>query len=143
MGSLAGDPLAYQDELPQHPVLLDAYWIDETEVTNAMFARFAAATGFKTMAERLDNGQVFSLAAGGWKAVGGADWRHPGGPATSITRIDNFPVGQVSWSDAAAYCQWAGRRLPTEAEWEKAARGDDARPYPWGDEPVTGKRLNF
>jgi formylglycine-generating enzyme required for sulfatase activity len=143
MGSLASDPLAYGDELPRHRVFLDAYWIDETEVTNAMFARFVAATGFKTMAENLDNGQVFMLATLAWETVSGTDWRHPRGPDTSITGMDSFPVGQMSWSDSAAYCQWAGRRLPTEAEWEKAARGDDARPYPWGNQPVAGNRVNF
>jgi len=143
MGSLASDRLSYGDERPQHRVFLDDYWIDETEVTNAMFARFVAATGFKTMAERQDNGQVFNLDTSGWEAVSGSDWRHPGGPDTSVTGMDRFPVGQMSWSDSNAYCAWAGRRLPTEAEWEKAARGDDARPYPWGSEPVDGSRLNF
>ena len=143
MGSPASDPLAYSDEMPRHRVFLDAYWIDETEVTNSMFARFVADTGYKTTAEQLNNGQVFTLTTGAWEKVSGADWRHPGGPATDITSQDGFPVGQMSWSDSAAYCEWAGRRLPTEAEWEKAARGDDARPYPWGSEAAAGNRLNF
>ena len=143
MGSAGGDGLAYDDELPQHAVLVSAFWMDRTEVTNAHFAAFVTATGYDTMAERTGEGLVFQPAAGAWEAMRGADWQHPTGPAATIAGMDNYPVGQMSWSDAVAYCAWAGRRLPTEAEWEKAARGVDRRPYPWGDDPAGGRLLNF
>jgi formylglycine-generating enzyme required for sulfatase activity len=143
MGSASGDALAHDDERPQHPVWVSAFWMDETEVTNAHFAAFAAATGYQSMAERTGEGLVFQVASGEWAAVPGADWRHPAGPASSISGLEAYPVGQMSWSDAAAYCAWAGRRLPTEAEWEKAARGVDGRPYPWGEALAAGHRLNF
>jgi formylglycine-generating enzyme required for sulfatase activity len=143
MGAAAGDSLAYDDERPQHTVRLGAFWIDQTEVTNAHFGAFVAATGYATMAERTGEGKVFQLATGTWEDVTGADWQHPTGPESNLDGLEQYPVGQMSWSDAAAYCAWAGRRLPTEAEWEKAARGVDQRPYPWGDAPADGDRLNF
>jgi formylglycine-generating enzyme required for sulfatase activity len=143
MGSDAGDALAYDDERPKHVVLVSAFWMDETEVTNAHFAAFVNATGYETMAERTGEGLVFRPETGNWEAVPGADWQHPAGPDFGIAGMEAYPVGQMSWSDAAAYCAWAGRRLPTEAEWEKAARGVDERTYPWGDEPAAGDRLNF
>ena len=143
MGSTSDDPLAYDDEQPRHTVYLDAYWIDATEVTIASFAAFVAATGYETAAERAGTGQVFSLQTQAWQTVPGADWQHPAGPGSTVAVLDDHPVGQISWSDAVAYCEWAGRRLPTEAEWEKAARGTDARAYPWGDTPPAGHLLNF
>jgi eukaryotic-like serine/threonine-protein kinase len=118
-------------ESPEHTVTLDEYWIDRIPVTNALFAQFVAATGHRTQAEQVGWGYV-SPGQGEFQ-TNGADWRHPTGPSSSISGMDNFPVVQVSWEDAHAYCEWAGRRLPTEAEWEKAARGEDGRLYPWGD----------
>jgi formylglycine-generating enzyme required for sulfatase activity len=124
-------------------VYLDAFWIDRTEVTNAMFTEFVAATGYKTDAEKVDSGIVFNLLSKDWKLTKGADWQHPRGPTTDIRGLDNHPVVQVNWNDATAYCEWVGRRLPTEAEWEKAARGTDGRVYPWGNQPPAGNLLNF
>jgi serine/threonine-protein kinase len=143
MGSADNDPQAAGDEKPQHQVYLDAFWIDQTEVTNAMFERFVSATGFQTEAENRGTGLVLDFKLGIWKAAQGANWRHPRGPTSDISGLGDHPVVQMSWNDAMAYCQWAGRRLPTEAEWEKAARGSDARIYPWGNQGVAGNLLNF
>ena len=123
----------FRAEGPQHQVTLDAFAIDRYEVTNAQFEKFAAATDYRTAAERDGAGWVRRQKDGTWtwEEVKGATWRAPGGPGTSAA--PNHPVVQVSWSDANAYCAWAGDRLPTEAEWEKAARGGDGRRYPWGD----------
>ena len=118
------------DEKPEHIVYLDAFWIDQTEVTNAMFAQFVAATGYETDAEK--HGGAWVHTSDGWTEVTGADWQHPQGPDSSLSGLDNHPVVHVSWNDARAYCEWAGRRLPTEAEWEKAARGTDRYIYPSG-----------
>ncbi len=160
-----------RDELPVHAVELDGFWIDATEVTNAEFARFVAATGYTTYAERYHTreeyaGQVPDLsliqeqdlqpgsicfnpnfdassidtsdplwAYNVWKIVHGADWRHPHGPDSSIDEIMDHPVVHVNFEDVQAYCRWAGKRLPTEAEWEYAARGGRAgESYPWGNE---------
>ncbi len=109
MGSDSGDP----DETPQHEVDLPAFEIDLYEVTNAQFAAFVEATGYQTDAEK----------------AGEAGWR-----AYYTEGKENHPVVKVSWNDAVAYCQWGGKRLPTEAEWEKAARGTDGRVFPWGNE---------
>jgi len=135
MGSSDGDKYAGGDEKPQHTVYLDAFWIDRTEVINAMFKRFVAATGYRTEAEKSGIGRVFNGEE--WIETTGADWQHPGGPTTNILGLDNYPVLQVSWNDAQAYCQWAGRKLPTEAQWEKAARGIDGQIYPWGNQMAT------
>jgi len=135
MGSADSDKDAENDEKPQHRIYLDAFWIDSTEVTNAMFARFVTATGYKTDAEKEGGGFIYTGSA--WEYVNGADWRHPGGLATNITGLDNYPVVQVSWNDAQAYCQGASKALPTEAQWEKAARGTDGRLYPWGNQTAT------
>ncbi len=147
------------DAQPVRPVEVDGFWIDRTEVTNAQFAAFVRATGYVTVAERAPDPKlypgappellvpgsiVFTPPPGGadlnrplswWSYVPGADWRHPEGPASSIDGRADHPVVQVCWEDATAYAQWAGKRLPTEAEWEYAARGGkDRKRYAWGDE---------
>jgi len=114
MGSEDSD--AYDDEAPEHTVNLDAYWIDKTEVTNEMYK--ACVNAGKCDAPSSTS-----------------DYDNP--------EYSNHPVVYVSWDDATTYCQWAGRRLPTEAEWEKAARGTDGRKYPWGDEAPTDGLANF
>jgi formylglycine-generating enzyme required for sulfatase activity len=108
MGNDGGD----DDEKPAHTVTLEAFEIDMFEVTNADFARFVEETGYQTEAEKAGES--------GWRAY--AEGK------------DNHPVVKVTWNDADAYCQWAGKRLPTEAEWEKAARGEEGFIYPWGNE---------
>jgi formylglycine-generating enzyme required for sulfatase activity/tRNA A-37 threonylcarbamoyl transferase component Bud32 len=136
-----GSEYGYDNEKPVHDVAMDAFWIDQTEVTNAMFAQFVAETGYQTEAEKVGSGHA--LITTEWGSVVGADWKHPHGPQTSIDGLEEHPVVQVSWEDAVAYCQWAKRRLPTEAEWEKAARGTDGRTYPWGETQPAGNLLNF
>ena len=150
---------ATTDSRPVHRVAVDGFWMDATEVTNAQFARFVAATGYVTVAERVPRQEDFptappeNLRAGAvvfsppdhavplddhfqwWSYVHGADWRHPQGPDSSIDGKENFPVVQIAYEDALAYAQWAGKRLPTEAEWEFAARGGlTGQLFPWGDE---------
>lgn len=124
---------------PERLVYLDAYAILKTPVTNAHFARFIYATGYQTLAERQ-----------GWSYIGvnldrylGAYWASPRGLGSSLLGQADHPVFHVSWHDAAAYCAWAGGWLPTEAQWEKAARGTDGRTFPWGDDDVTAEKANF
>lgn len=150
---LMGDPFAegYVDdgELPVHAVTLSPFAIDATTVTNTEFARFVEATEYKTESETYGYSAVFHLlvkakeedilgtaeGAAWWLTVRGADWAHPHGPESSWQDVAEHPVVQVSWNDAQAYCTWAGRVLPTEAQWEYAARGGlDSKRYPWGDE---------
>ncbi len=118
---LMGNPLGFgsDEEAPQHKVTLDGFWIDRTEVTNAQYGAFVAATGYRTptICDR-------------------------GNPTYGDEGKLNHPVICVNWDDAKAYCEWAGERLPTEAEWEKAARGTDRRTYPWGM-AFDGSRLNY
>ena len=138
MGDARGDP----DEAVR---LVDVrpFRVLRHEVTNREFAAFVAATGHVTDAEGSGAGHVWTDR---WREVRGADWRHPEGPQSSIERLDSHPVVQVSMRDAAAYCAWRGLRLPTEEEWEFAARGTDGRRFPWGNEPPRQggtRRANF
>lgn len=123
----------FERELPRHRVMLDAFYIDRHEVTNGLFERFVKSSGHRTTAEREGHGWIWEQKDGRWLRlkVDGAAWTAPTGPGSSAP--PTHPVVQVSWYDADAYCGWASKRLPTEAEWEKAARGADGRRYPWGD----------
>jgi formylglycine-generating enzyme required for sulfatase activity len=122
----------FRDEGPQRQIFVDAFYIDRYEVTNALFERFLTARSYRTTAETEGWGWVFRPSDGRWEKLKGATWRAPGGPGTSAP--PTHPVVQVSWYDADAYCKWVNERLPTEAEWEKAARGVDGRRYPWGED---------
>lgn len=133
----------YPEEALTHEVVVDGFWIDRHDVTNAQFERFVAATGYRTDAERAQAGQtpssaVFFLPAGRqsgtWRLVPGAYWRQPLGPGSNLEGLDNHPVVQVSYQDAQAYARWLGRELPTEAQWEFAARGGlSQQTYVWGE----------
>jgi formylglycine-generating enzyme required for sulfatase activity len=117
---------------------LAAFWIDQSEVTNTDFERFVTATGYLTGAERSGYSEVSGITS----PVYGADWRHPQGPDSTIDTLGDHPVVQVDWFAAAAYCQWAGGSLPSEAQWEKAARGTDGRLFPWGNDMPAAPFLN-
>ncbi len=139
MGSKDSD--ADDDEKPQHLVYLGAYWIYQHEVTNAQFSTFISAANYVTTAEK--RGWSFAWEGDPWQKKPGTHWTAPEGPGSDIEGLDDHPVVHISWEDAVAYCTWASGRLPTEAEWEKAARGTDGRVYPWGNSPVTQGRANF
>ncbi len=127
-------------EHPQHRVYLDAFFLDKYEVTNARFQQFVKETGHRTQAER--EGWAWIYTGKSWEKASGATWRTPWGRESTIARLEHHPVVQVSWEDARAYCTWAGKRLPTEAEWEKAAQGKDGGSYPWGTQ-FDGPWANF
>lgn len=145
-------------EGPVHRVHVDPFWIDPTGVPNQAFAAFVDATGHQTTAELVGWSFVFAgllpddfpstrgvAQAPWWRQVFGADWRHPEGPRSNLEGRSGHPVVHVSWHDAQAFCAWVGRRLPTEAEWEYAARGGLVQQaFPWGDrlEPDGTHRMN-
>lgn len=148
MGDAFGEGYPDDGETPVHSVRLSPYWIDTHAVTNREFARFVKATGYTTEAEEFGYSPVFHSAVTAprdvvgypeqtpwWRTVRGASWRRPGGAGSDSGRLAQHPVVHVSWRDANAYCAWAGKRLPSEAEWEFAARGGlAASRFPWGDD---------
>jgi formylglycine-generating enzyme len=164
----------FQDAGPVHEVTITGFWMDAREVTNEEFAKFVEATGYKTVAERpidpktiqdsvdanlklesIEPGSIVFVKPGpdmggeapqerGFQWVKGACWKHPEGPGSSIADRGQHPVVHIAWDDAAAYAAWAGKRLPTEAEWERAARGGlEKQVHIWGKEPATPARCNI
>lgn len=153
MGGEDSEVWVADGEGPIREVSLDPFWIDQTTVTNEAFSNFVEATGYETEAERYGWSFVFHNqipkghrkhvqltsvdGTSWWARLDKANWRKPGGPGTNINRLGDHPVVHVSWQDSAAYAAWAGKRLPTEAEWEYASRGGlKNKIYPWGNELI-------
>ncbi len=147
MGTDSPEQFPQDGEGPVREVTVDGFWMDAHPVRNEQFAEFVKATGYQTESERFGWSFVFHThvpqelvadrAAGTewWTRVNGASWKHPEGPHSGIDNRLGYPVVHISWNDAAAYAKWAGKRLPTEAEWEYASRGGlEQKIYPWGDE---------
>jgi formylglycine-generating enzyme required for sulfatase activity len=164
LGGHCHEPM--DDARPIHRVAVSGFYMDQTEVTNESFGKFVKATGYVTVAERkptaaelpgvpeekrVPGSSVFTPTASEvsldqplqwWRFVPGASWRHPEGPASSLAGLDLYPVVHVAYQDAVAYAHWAGKDLPTEAEWELGARGGQSgKLYPWGDELKPGGRF--
>ena len=159
-----GSDQHYPEEAPAHPVGVDGFWIDRMPVTNVQFRRFVEATGYVTFCERAPDPADYPGAKPEllvpasvvfvappvrvdlrdhyqwWRFVPGADWRHPQGPGSDLDGRDDHPVVHVAYTDVEAYARWAGKALPTEAEWEYAARGGGDGEYAWGDELTPGGR---
>ncbi|MEV5648228.1 formylglycine-generating enzyme family protein [Nocardia sp. NPDC052254] len=163
-----GSDRHYPEERPAHEVTVDAFAIESRQVTNAEYERFVADTGYVTVAERpLDpadfpgapaqnlqpGSMVFARTSGPvdlrhlnlwWRWTPGASWRHPEGPGSAVAERADHPVVHIAHEDAAAYAHWRGRRLPTEAQWEAAARGGlDGAEYTWGEDNDAGPRANY
>ena len=149
MGASNSDKQADANEKPQGKINLDDYYIGKYDVTNAQFAAFVKATGYNTTADDAGSGTILITATHTWETIKGANWQHPRGPGSNILGLDDYPVVMVSWDDAVAFCKWvadqSGRNvmLPSEAQWEKAARGTKALLYPWGNDPPTADLANF
>jgi len=164
--SMGSNEEMFADAQPIHRVCVKGFWMDKTEVTNEQFEKFVKATGYVTVAERTPRAEDFpgappeNLVAGAvvfsppdeavplndhfqwWRYIPGANWRHPHGPASDIKKLGRHPVVQIAHPDAIAYAKWAGGRLPTEAEFEWAARGGlDRKKYPWGDDFQVGGKF--
>jgi formylglycine-generating enzyme required for sulfatase activity len=153
MGSEGSQSVEADGEGPVRAVTLDPFYVDVSPVTNEQFAAFVRCTSHVTEAEHLGWSFVFAghldiedeanrvdvLDLTWWRRVPGADWRHPEGPNSTLQSRQDCPVVHVSWRDAAAYAAWAGKRLPTEAEWEYAARGGlEQKDFPWGNDLTPG-----